>query len=196
MNLATNLREHNSASQIEIDDILRAVVVLTHVYLEDFLRTLASSFLPFAHNDALNAVPLAGMKDRAKFQLGDLVQHWHKSVEVVIQESVDHLERSTFNSTDDIAALLTKLKFDVSLHSQFFPALDEMIRRHIIVHRADRAVGGAEYKVQPIDAELVMSWVSATHEFMNSVLGHVTAIFHWKRYREIFGDLDVQRSSE
>jgi hypothetical protein len=205
VNLATTLKGaqggagSTAPSQIESDDILRAVVVFTHAYLEDFLRTLARSFLPLADKDILNEVPLAGMKERTKFQLGDLAQHGDKSVDNVIQESVDqYLERSTFNGTDDIALLLKSLKFDVSRHNEHFPALNAMIRRrHIIVHRADRAGAGDDsYVVQPIDAELVMNWVLKTNEFMNSVLRDVTVIFHWRRYREMYGEIDVQHSNE
>jgi hypothetical protein len=42
------------------DEVLRAVVVLTHAYLEDFLRQLAQAILPTADESVLNEVPLAG----------------------------------------------------------------------------------------------------------------------------------------
>jgi hypothetical protein len=41
------------------DEVLRAVVVLTHAYLEDFLRQLAQAILPTADESVLNEVPLA-----------------------------------------------------------------------------------------------------------------------------------------
>ena len=163
VNLAKTVPE-----QSERGDILRSVVVFTHAYLEDFLRTLGRHFLPVANRDALNEVPLAGTKDRSKFQLADLEQHLGKSVREVIRESVDqHLERSTFNSTDEIAALLEKLSFKVSLHDKYFPNLNAMIRRrHTIVHRADRiANDDTSYQLQPIEAEQVMSWVVTTRDF-------------------------------
>jgi hypothetical protein len=59
-------------------EILRAVVVLNHAYLEDFMRTLALAFLPTANENALDRVPLAGLGqvDRAeKFFLGKLARH-------------------------------------------------------------------------------------------------------------------------
>jgi RiboL-PSP-HEPN len=176
--------------ELQRDDILRSVVVLTHAYLEDFLRTLTRHFIPVTTKGALNEVPLAGTKDRSKFQLGDLVPHLGKSVIEVIRDSVDqYLERSTFNNTDEIAALLEKLNFDVSPHSKYFPNLNTMIRRrHTIVHRADRtAKDDNSYELQRIEAEQVTIWLQSTHGFMDSVLGYVSAIFHGKRYVEVFG---------
>ena len=94
-------------------EILRAVIVLNHAYLEDFLRTLAFAFLPIAGEKALEGVPLAGIgrAERAeKFYLGKLLQHRGKSVDDVILESVSaYLERSTFNSVAEVMGFLESI---------------------------------------------------------------------------------------
>src|SRR5437016_7437376 len=52
-------------------DILRAAVVLTHAYLEDFLRTIARAILPSGDENCLSSIPLAGLPGRPdKFALG------------------------------------------------------------------------------------------------------------------------------
>jgi len=57
-------------------EILRAVVVLNHGYLEDFLRNVALWLMPIAGEETLNRISLAGVTGRAeKFQLGKLAEH-------------------------------------------------------------------------------------------------------------------------
>jgi hypothetical protein len=122
-------------------DILRAVVVLMHAYLEDFLRTVARALLPIGDERVLVGIPLAGVTSRAeKFNLGQLVQHKGKSVDDVLRQSIsEYLDRSNFSSTGEIGGFLSKLGFDVEKHNQEFALIDQMIqRRHDIVHRADR----------------------------------------------------------
>jgi hypothetical protein len=96
-------------------DIFRAVVVLTHAYVEDFLRKVASVCLPNADEYGLNDVPLAGLgnKGRAeKFFLGKLTQHRGKTVDEVIQQSVsEYLEHRSFNDLSEIISFLEDLGF-------------------------------------------------------------------------------------
>ena len=156
-------------------DILRAAVVLIHAYLEDFLRTIAGALLPVGDEKCLAGVPLAGLTSRAeKFTLGQLLPHKGKSIDDVLRQSVsEHLDRSTFNSIQDITALLEKLGFDVAKHAEEFPVIDQMIqRRHYIVHRADRvkASGSETYALQPIHLADVSLWLEATIIFMSGLM--------------------------
>ena len=172
-------------------DILRAVVVLNHAYLEDFLRTLALAFLPTADEKALNAVPLAGVSrsERAeKFYLGKLLQHRGRTVDDVIRESVSqHMEYSTFNNVTEVMSFLdsigVKVKEDMKsplqlrLNSDIPEMLDSMMRRrHHIVHRADKAKKGDG--LQAIDSVEVMAGLVATFAFMFCV----TQTAFMKRY--------------
>jgi hypothetical protein len=158
-------------------DLLRAVVVLTHAYLEDALRTLARQLLPEAGEDVLKEIPLAGARGERqapKFHLGKLIQHKGKTVDGVIQESIaQHLDRATYNDTSQITQQLETLGFKVSDHDQDFPAIQQMMqRRHQIVHRGDRVKGSDPntFTLQPIDREQVLAWLSATIKFVHSLL--------------------------
>jgi hypothetical protein len=156
------------------EDILRAVVVLQHAYLEDFLRTIAAALLPVGDERCLNGIPLAGLSGRAeKFFLGKLVRHRGRLVDEVLKQSVsEYLDRSNFNSTEEIAELLEMLGFKVEDHNDVFPELSRMIeRRHQIVHRADKvkASNSNNYTLQPIEAEEVQSWMEYTRKFMGGL---------------------------
>jgi hypothetical protein len=155
------------------DDIFRAIVVLTHAYLEDFLRTLAKAFLPMADERTINDVPLVGLGSSSgraeKFYLGKLIQHRGKRIDDVIQESVDeYLERSSFNSATEIMSFLERLGLkDIEKQDEKLSVVDTMIRRrHLIVHRADRAGN----QLQAIDPDEVLLWVEVTYEFMGKLI--------------------------
>jgi RiboL-PSP-HEPN len=160
------------------EDILRAVVVLTHASLEDFLRTLAERFLPYADEKILNNVPLAGLNGRIeKFGLGKLIQHKGKSIDALIRESVQqHLSRSNYNDVQEIASLLESLGFDLSEHRENFPKIDAMIkRRHQIVHRGDKVKSGdSEHSLAPMNLGDVMEWTKATYAFMFSLFPSIS----------------------
>jgi HEPN superfamily RiboL-PSP-like protein len=166
---ATTMRSDTS------EDALRASVVLLHASLEDFLRTLATELLPTASEDALNEIPLVGVKGRPKnFGLGKLVRHRGKTVDDVLRDSVcEYLERSNYNSTQEIASLLELLGLTAAEQNTFFPLLEQMIkRRHEIVHRADKikAPGSVTYVLQPIESADVQRWTIAVTSFIVMVL--------------------------
>jgi hypothetical protein len=160
------------------DDLMRAVIVMNHAYLEDFLRSLAERFLPLASEEVLNKVPLVGRKGRQdKFQLGALTAHRGKAVQDLIEISVRaYLARSNYNNTVEIATLLTELGFDVDRHNKDFALINELMkRRHEIVHRADRRktpLGDySPRSIQPSDLGL---WTNALRIFQMSVMAEVT----------------------
>jgi RiboL-PSP-HEPN len=169
--------------QTVVYDIFRSVVVLSHAYLEDYLRTLAKVFLPLAGEEILNAVPLVGMakgnREPPKFALGKLAGHRGKLVDDLIKESVDeHLARRTFNSEDEIVAFLQELGLmpDSREHLSEIGAM--IRRRHLIVHRADRKEG----QLQSINHEEVLQWITATRLFMESLFVPIAS----KRYTPQF----------
>lgn len=151
-------------------DILRAAVVFTHANLEDFLRTLASEFLPIGDENCLKEIPLAGTGGfgrSEKFVMGQLAQHRGKTVDEVLRQSVsEYLSRSNYNNTTEIAQLLTKLGFKAEQLNEEFPTIEQMMqRRHQIVHRADRTnVSGLPVAV-PIERSQVEAWLQATYNF-------------------------------
>jgi hypothetical protein len=158
-------------------EVLRALVVLTHAHLEDFLRTLAIAFLPTAGEKFLNDVPLMDISPTGrpeKFFLGKLVRHRGKKVDDLIHESVvQAYDRKSINSVDDIATLLESVGFKVSGHSDKFGELEAMMRRrHLIVHRADRVRDERSERdvIQRVDPEQVRVWIAAVHDFVNKLL--------------------------
>jgi hypothetical protein len=158
-------------------DLIRAAVVITHAFLEDFLRVLAVGILPTRGEEALKDVPLAGLDDcgrASKFSLGSLVQHKGKTVDDVIRESVAlQQEGSTFNSVGDIARLFKKLGLDPPPNSaKYYAHIDQMIqRRHVIVHRGDKRSWNE--RPQPISYDEVGVWLHATFSFLTLLLGPV-----------------------
>lgn len=158
-------------------DVLRSAVVLLHASLEDFLRSLASCYLPSASSEVLNLIPLkvAGKASRAeRFSLGSLKEHLGKLVDDLIKESVEaYLERSNYNNTTEIVALLASLEIDVDPCRQFFPELDKMMsRRHQIVHRADCVTdtGKGRHSATSLSVTTVERWIQNVFSFHGTVL--------------------------
>jgi RiboL-PSP-HEPN len=140
------LRKHGDFSEnLETEDILRASVVLLHATLEDFLRTIAANFLPEeADSETLNTIPLKGTRksrNPEKFFLGALSQFKDETVRQVIKDSVnEYMEGRSFNRVEDVTDLLKALGLDVKIVRDEVPKLNDlMLRRHAIVHRADRS---------------------------------------------------------
>jgi len=155
------------------EDLLRAAVVFLHATVEELLRGLATAYLPLAGEDALNKVPLAGSNDSLrpeKFFLGRLSKYRGKTVDQLIDDSIhDHLERRTFSSTAEIAALFEQLGFEIDdrLREIFMRISALIARRHQIVHRADVAPG--ERKPTPLAPETVKEWVVAVRNLFSEV---------------------------
>jgi hypothetical protein len=156
-------------------EMLRAVVVMTHAYLEDFIRTLAEALLPLAGEEALNGIPLAGTFGRADaFRLGKLVRHRNKTVDGLIRESIQaYLDRSNLNSSTEVVSWLKKLGFSLTPEQEGqLATIQRMIqRRHQIVRRADRIKNSnGVYELQYADPAEVMNWATVAREFMFSLV--------------------------
>jgi hypothetical protein len=156
-------------------EMLRAVVVMTHAYLEDFIRTLAEALLPLAGEEAPNGIPLAGTFGRADaFRLGKLVRHRNKTVDGLIRESIQaYLDRSNLNSSTEVVSWLKKLGFSLTPEQEGqLATIQRMIqRRHQIVHRADRIKNSnGVYELQYADPAEVMNWATVAREFMFSLV--------------------------
>jgi HEPN superfamily RiboL-PSP-like protein len=159
-------------------DLLRAAVVFTHASLEDFMRSVLRAFLPWADEGGLENVPLAGTQGRAqKFPLGELAKHRNKTVQELLQQSVDeYLERSSYNSPNEILRVLAAIKIDLRAFDPILRELGAMIkRRHAIVHRADTAEikGKRHVKPTPLEPETVQKWIQATSTFVLLVFGRL-----------------------
>ena len=159
-------------------DVLRASVVFLHASLEDFLRSLAYWKLPLAGKNAIDSVPLVGSGgDAKKFFLGELVAHRGKSVDQLIKESVnEHLERSNYNNTTELASFLESIGVTVGRVNGRFTDLDALMsRRHQIVHRGDidETGGRGNSRIRSIGRSSLWVWISAVEEFSQSTLDQV-----------------------
>lgn len=156
-------------------DVLRSTVVLLHASLEDFLRSLAYWKLPLANKATLDDIALIGLgPNPKKFLLGELDTHRGKTVDQLISESVnEHLERSNYNNTIEIASLLQSLNINTAAISQHFATMElAMARRHQIVHRADRdeTPGSGNHNVRSISTKQINIWINTVEQFASSVL--------------------------
>jgi len=160
-------------------DILRAAVVLLHASLEDLLRGIATWKLPQAGKAVLDEIPLVGTGPNArKLSLGDLTMHRGRSIDEVIAASVDeHLLRSNYNSTREIASLMQSVGVDPTKVNARFSGLEDLMkRRHQIVHRADRqstVKGSGDHRVRAINRQTVESWISDARQFVNDALSQL-----------------------
>jgi hypothetical protein len=133
-----------SGPSLDDQEILRAAVVLTHAYLEDFVRTIARNLLPHADTKSLDKVPV---------KLGTFVRLGH-DVDKIVSESVSaYLDRKPFSGKEDIKNLFKMVSVKLSpLQETYLNELDEMSqRRHRIVHAGDREVSpGSQTIFRPI----------------------------------------------
>jgi hypothetical protein len=123
-------------------DILRMIVVFLHATFEDVLRTMARQRLAAASTQVLNLIPLVGTSRSGrteKFHLGALNEHRGKTVDQLIQESVEsHLDGESFGSCGDVNDVLAQMGLDPTPFKPLFSDLDQLMkRRHRIVHNAD-----------------------------------------------------------
>ena len=159
-------------------DVLRAAVVLLHAAMEDLLRSIAYWKLPSATPQTLAKIPLTSSAPAVKFNLGDLSAHRGKTVDEVIESSVNgYLERSNYNNTDEIASFLESVGIEVSSVNSHFSNIEPVMkRRHQIVHRADRdddAAGRGHHRVTSIGVGTVENWISSIESFGNAVLNEL-----------------------
>lgn len=144
-------------------DVLRAAVVLLHAALEDCLRSLSYSKLPFASPSEL-------LKTEYKVQLGKVAEYREKTVDELIKDiTFEYLERATYNNSRDISKTLKS--FSITLEKFDLSQLDTaMKRRHLIVHRADRYDKEGEFgKIASIQASHVLKWVEEVEKFVKLV---------------------------
>jgi len=153
---------------VETVDLLRSAVVFLHATLEDVLRTLlVRRWVSVADPSHFEDIPVALSPEsrHAKVTLADLALHRGKSVEQILQASVDaHLARATFSHVGDVRTALLRSGIDAAVltpHARRIAAT--MSRRHQIVHRADRqdAGGSGNHAGASLGVGTVEAWIAA-----------------------------------
>ena len=165
------LAENTSDKPPDASDVLRSAVVLLHASLEDFLRSVASVHLPRADTDFIKRMPLAGKPRIAKYDITDLLPHRGKTIDDVLDESIEKwLNKHSFNHSDDVMDILKKLGMPVHYFAQTYEHLDAMMsRRHRIVHNADRCDDAPE-GVNTLTRDEVQMWMDNVQQFMKKAL--------------------------
>lgn len=162
-------------------DVLRSAVVFLHSALEDFLRSLERHHLPqVITQDQLKRIPLAGSGlNASKFLLDALYPFREKSVAEVINESIsDHLDRSSYNSKDDITQSILRLGLTPGSLSVSYDTLDELAkRRHHIVHQADRneSTGKGHHKTRSLSLATTKKWRTEVQKLVSQVMEDLEA---------------------
>lgn len=151
-----------------IEDILRSCVVLAHSSLETALRDIFTRRLKEKAKTEAPRVPLVGLQRNEKFNWENLYHHRQKTVEQIIDESIDdYISRISFNSTTDIANHLRELKVDLKYVTPLFSDLEGMIqRRHQIVHEADYSRTSGEKKLEMLTHYTVFHWLDTATTFL------------------------------
>ena len=163
-------------------DLLRAAIVLLHAGLEEYLRSLLILGIDSYSPEILNrySFPNGNRRGEAKISLGQLASYRGKKVGAVIRDVVkEHLEQfQTFNDIGDVKTALRQLGIPRGIvEAHDFSSLPEMIvRRHQIVHRADRndvQGGQGNHKVAPIGLPKVQSYVASFSSMREMVTHHL-----------------------
>jgi len=163
------------------EDIARALVVLLHAILEDLLRETQRITLAQSSTSILSNIPLVGTSAKGhlrKFTLAELSPHSAKSVDQLIQESVDEfLDKKSFSSTADVVKALEYSNIEVSHFREYLPTLKKLIlRRHQIVHRADLLEAGDGTQVAPLDCDELAQWATVTISFVLQLLADFASL--------------------
>mgnify|MGYP000284471975 FL=1 len=163
-------------------DTLRAAVVFIHSNLEDVMRGLAVVFwLKNKDINIINKVPLlhTGGRERAdKFYLGYLCQFLGKTVDNVIQSSIEDYiyNQFTINNLGQLIGEIKNLNFSEELIGNMTADKKASIedffkRRHRIVHHADRNLesGQGQHGARAIKVETVNKWKQEIDEIISKL---------------------------
>lgn len=166
MFLYESLRPANAGrpntSQLEL---LRATVVFAHSTLEDFIRNIQLLKLPTIENHKLKDIWLTNTKS-PKFTMEDIFQHRDLKVQYLIEKSVkDYLNHQSYNKPSDVADAINSCNLEVTEDIRdLFPTINQlMLRRHHIVHRADRNenTGRGHHKYNSLNLNQVKVWINS-----------------------------------
>lgn len=158
-----------------ISDIFRASIVFLHASFEDALREIARLRLSECPVEILDDIPLVGISTTGqakKFGLGELSKHRGKTIDNLVQESVNEfLDKTSFSDCSDVSNILQeKMEIDLSRVRKYFSILDQMMkRRHQIVHRADQEQISGKWRLAPMDGQDVVKWIRNTVAFIFEV---------------------------
>jgi len=158
-------------------DVLRAAVMLLHATLEDLLRGLYRWKLPDRGAEQWSKIPLKGLANGnhpKPFHFGNLKDYSEITVKDLLNQSLDeYLNYTNYNRIEDITTLLSEIEIDKEAIETYFPDLMQMmLRRHNIVHRADRERGQSESVsgILEINYSVVIGWLETVEKVGEKIL--------------------------
>lgn len=164
-------------------DVLRSAVIFLHASVEELLRSVERIRLPKGPTEGLRFLRFAPRvvtlqdESKEKLTLAELAEFRGHTVDDVLANSIErHLERSNYNTVDEVAAALVRVGFNVAILGSTGARLASMIkRRHWIAHRADRnaASGSGHHAAQSLSRKTVEVWLEAVSEFGENVIGQL-----------------------
>lgn len=153
-------------------DVLRSAVILLHATLEDFLRSLLIANVPRTNNEIFRKISLAGTsRGSTSFKIKDLVQHKGKTIDEVLDESIEEsLYQQSFSGAGQVKDALKGLGMPIDKIDVDFAEMEKMIqRRHDIVHIADHRRDGSN-DLQPLTPSEVTEWSNVVERLVRQVL--------------------------
>lgn len=160
-------------SKTKETDLLRAAVVLLHASMEDCLRSLLKWKVDTFDADTLKNYGFRHPAD--KISLQELHAHRGKTVDKLIHEAVTgQLDRQSYNDLGEVKRALERCGIDrATVKDHEFGKLPEMIlRRHDIVHKADRTIGTktpGKLTTRPIKPETVRDYLQSVKNLRDLV---------------------------
>jgi|SRR6267154_2385079 len=171
-------RQGQGRQPVATVDVLRAATVFLHASLEEVARNIARWKYPGSGEPTLNEIPIVGSTGRAeRFLLGRLASHRGKTIQAVIDESVDeYLSTFTINSTTELSSFLSKVGVNPNTVNGEFATLAELFaRRHHIVHQVDRndEPGQGHHEARGLNQGTVTGWIDSVDRFVRDLLPRI-----------------------
>jgi hypothetical protein len=175
-----SLKTTTRRATVEESDILRAAVVFLHAAQEDYLRGIIVEYLAEKNNLNVINFSFGNNGNRTKqISLSDLsTRNNELTIGKFVQDQIEeHMQKVSFNKTDDIATWLDRLGVEIK-KDDLFPQIAELIaRRHKIVHEADlnEKSGKGHHSANPISSLSVQEWKEAVMELIARIDAAITS---------------------
>lgn len=159
-------------------ELLRAMVVLIHSTLEDFLRSLETWRLPSQNPVNLKEIWLKDQFRLNKFTFQELVEHKGIKVEALLNNSIKYtLDHRSYNQPENITKAIENCGLLITEEiRELFPQLKLLMnRRHHIVHQADKnsKTGKGQHKFLSLSVRQVEKWIDAVDSLANLISNQI-----------------------
>jgi hypothetical protein len=160
-------------------DIARATIVFMHASFETALRALVA--IKLRESTDLSFIPFPNRKE--KMTLSELSNYRDRSVRELLDESIDlYLSNLSFNNSDDIADVFSRLKIPQEKILKYYSNLASMMkRRHQIVHEADLKRSPSTFELEKIEIDDIHTWHDSITGFYTELVNFIAQDVYVKR---------------